>query len=191
LPRLTRIQELPRDRVALELDGQKWRVVPANAVVRSGLRPGQELDRARLRELRRELRRAEAVEVATRTLARRDASRSEIRMRLERRGVAPAARDETLERLEELGAVDDARFASARAEQLAERGYGDAAIRFDLEQRGVSDEVVNAACAALPAEQERAAPLIAARGLGAKTASFLARRGFDEDIIASASGEDI
>src|SRR4051794_18852388 len=106
MPRLTRIQELPRDRVALELDGRPWRVVPANAVARAGLWLGQELDRERTRLFRRELRRAEALAVAGRTLARRDAARSEVEARLERRGVVAAVREEALERLEELGAVD-------------------------------------------------------------------------------------
>src|SRR5436190_17903599 len=119
MPRLTNIRELPRDRVALELDGQPWRVVPSAAVVRAALRVGQELGREELRSFRRELRHAEAFEVAMRVLARRDASRAELEQRLERRGTAPAARTETLEHLEDLRALDDERFATTRAAQLA------------------------------------------------------------------------
>jgi SOS response regulatory protein OraA/RecX len=189
VPRLTRIQELPRDRVALELDGQPWRVVPTTAVARAGLCTGQELDRERARAFRRELRRADALDVASRVLARRDAARAELEQRLERRGVAPAARDEALERLTELGAVDDERFARSRAAQLAERGYGDEAIRADLELRGVAAEALAEALAGVAPEVERARPLIAARGVGSKTAAFLGRRGFGEDVLELAAGE--
>jgi regulatory protein len=175
--------ELPRDRVALELDGHPWRVVPANAVVRASLRIGEELDRTRLRELRRELRRAEAGGIATRVLARRDATRAELALRLERRGIDAPLRKETLDRLEDSGLVDDGRFAAGRAEQLAERGYGDEANRFDHDQRGAEGEAVRAALERLEPEAERARRLIEKRGGGTRTATFLARRGFGEDAV--------
>jgi regulatory protein len=186
VPRLTSIRELPRDRVALELDGRPWRVVPTNAVARAGLGVGLELDRERARLFRRELRRAEALDVAARALGRRDAARAELDAKLERRGVHATVRDETLDRLEELGAVDDERFAQARAHLLAERGYGDEAIRVDLETRGVTRDRVEAACTGLETERERAERVVARLGRSAKTATHLARRGFGEDAVSSA-----
>jgi regulatory protein len=189
VPRLTSIRELPRDRVALELDGHPWRVVPTNAVARTGLALGMELDRERTRAFRRELRRAEALELATRTLGRRDAARAELDARLERRGVVEAVRDEALDRLEELGAVDDDRFAAARAGHLAARGYGDAAIAADLEQRGVEPSRAAGAIAALTPERERALEILTRLGAGPKTATQLARRGFGEEVVLEASGE--
>jgi regulatory protein len=189
MPRLTRIQELPRARVALELDGRPWRIVPANAVARAGLWIGQELDRERARAFRRELRRAEALAVAGRTLARRDAPRAELEARLEQRGVVAAVRDEALDRLEELGAVDDERFAATRAGQLAARGYGDAAIAADLEQRGVEPSRAAGAIAGLTPERERALEILTRLGTGPKTATRLARRGFGEEVVLEASGE--
>jgi regulatory protein len=189
VPRLTSIRELPRDRVALELDGHPWRVVPTNAVARTGLALGMELDRERTRAFRRELRRAEALELATRTLGRRDAARAELDARLERRGVVEAVRDEALDRLEELGAVDDGRFAAARAGHLAARGYGDAAIAADLEQRGVEPSRAAGAIAALTPERERALEILTRLGAGPKTAAQLARRGFGEEVVLEASGE--
>lgn len=189
MPRLTSIRELPHDRVALELDGRPWRVVPTNAVARAGLGLGVELDRARARQFRRELRRAEALELAARALGRRDAARAELESRLERRGVVEAVREEALDLLEELGAVDDVRFAAARAEQLAARGYGDAAIRADLEQRGVDEIRAADACSGLAPERDRASRMIAKLGVGAKAAAYLGRRGFGEDVVLEAAGE--
>jgi regulatory protein len=189
VPRLTSIRELPRDRVALELDGHPWRVVPTNAVARAGLAPGMELSRERARGFRRELRRAEALELATRALGRRDAARAELDARLERRGVVEAVRDEALDRLEELGAVDDDRFAAARVGQLVARGYGDAAILADLEQRGVDPSRAAAALSGTPPERERADELLTRLGPGPKTAAYLARRGFCEEVVLEAAGE--
>ena len=74
--------------------------------------------------------RAEALAAAQRALARRDLSERELRDRLQRAGLDPAAAEEVMEQLRRGGLVDDARFAEERARVLAERGKGDAAIRF-------------------------------------------------------------
>ena len=66
---VTALRERKRNRVAVELDGRPWRVLPADAVVRAGLAIGRPLDRHTARELAREIRRARALAQATRTLA--------------------------------------------------------------------------------------------------------------------------
>jgi SOS response regulatory protein OraA/RecX len=180
---VTALRVGPRDGVAVELDGRPWRVLPADVVVRTQLRVGRELERADLRDVRRELRRHEALVAAGRALRDRDLSRVALDERLERAGAPPAARAEALETLERVGAVDDARTAAARAAALADRGYGDAAIRADLERRGLP---VDDAVAALEDERVRAQRLVAARGGGAKTVRFLAARGFGEDACEAA-----
>ena len=99
----------------------------------------------------------------------------------------PAAeRADALATLERIGYVDDERFARTRAESLAERGSGDALIRHDLEQRGIAAEHVEAALAELEEERERAARIIRRRGPGAKTARYLASRGFGNEALEAA-----
>jgi hypothetical protein len=137
VPTVTGLREDRRGRVAVELDGSPWRTLPAGVVVRAGISCGRALDRQALRKLRRELRRAEALAVAGRALRARDLSARELALRLEQRAVSPSAAEESLAALSVAGLVDDARLAENRAESLAGRGYGDAAIRHDLEQRGV------------------------------------------------------
>jgi regulatory protein len=127
--------------------------------------------------------RPDAVETALRALRFRDRSTAELELRLERRGVGAAERVEALETLERIGYVDDERFARSRAERLAERGSGDALIRDDLERRGIAVEVVEAALAGLEPECERAARIVERRGLGVKTARYLAAKGFGEDVL--------
>jgi regulatory protein len=172
--------------VLVDLDGAPWRRVPLDVAVRSGLAVGSELGRPELRALRRELRRAEALDVATRALVHRDRSRATVRARLNEAGIAPWASEQALDTLERAGLVDDHRFARARAAVLAERGSGDALIQEELRGAGVSDEHVVDAIAALEPERERAMRAVARRGGSPATARWLARRGFGPDAIEAA-----
>ncbi len=183
-PTVTGLRERPRGRVEVELDGAAWRVLPADVVVRAGLAAGRRLDRDTARVLARELRRAGALARATRALAARDRSRRAIEGRLERAGVPAATRTEALGTLERAGLVDDVRVARSRAESLAARGYGDAAIRSDLEREGIDPELAADALAALGPEPERARALLGAAPPDARMLRRLAARGFDSETVA-------
>ena len=187
MPTVTGLRERRRGHVAVELDGAPWRVLPVDVVVRAELAEGRQLDRPALRLLRRELRRAEALQVAGRALRHRDLSRRRLAERLEG-AVPPAAAAESLATLERAGLVDDGRVARAQAESLAGRGYGDEAIRHRLRGEGLGEELVEAALSALPPEPERARPLIERRGPGPRTARYLAGRGFGEETVETALG---
>lgn len=156
--------------------------------MRAALRSGRALDRPLARSLARELRWSRALAQAGRALRARDLSAQELDERLERRRVPRAARAAALDSLERSGLVDDNRFAVARAAALAARGYGDAAIGADLEQRGVEAEAVTGALGALDPERERAARAAAGRPPGAATARWLAARGFGEDAVEAVGG---
>jgi SOS response regulatory protein OraA/RecX len=97
---------------------------------------------------------------------------------------------ETLEALGRAGYVDDARFAVARAEQLAQRGYGDEWIRADLEGQGVAAEAAAEALTGLGPETERARQQWARLGGGVAAARTLARRGFAEDTLEALLAQD-
>ena len=186
MTRVTGLRARSGGRVAVELDGELWRVLPVDVVVRAHVSEGRELDRAALREVRRQLRRHEALAGAARALRHRDLSRRALDARLDRAGTAPAARAEALRTLEGLGALDDVRLAGSRADSLAGRGYGDAAIRADLHRRGLADPVIADAIGGLDGEAERARRIVGERGGSRRTAAFLARRGFEAETIESA-----
>jgi regulatory protein len=183
---VTRLREDRRGRVAVELDGAPWRTLPADVVVRAGLSRGRTLDRPALRLLRRELRKAEALQVAARALRTRDLSHGELAARLSRAAVPPAAAAESVAALERAGLLDDARLAVNRAAVLAERGYGDAAVRHDLERRGVGAAQIEAALAGLEPEAERARRIVERRGTGPRTMRYLAGKGFGEEALGTA-----
>lgn len=134
--------------------------------------------------------REEALAIATRALARREHSRRSLGERLHRAGVSENEAEDVLAELERVGLLDDARFARERARVLAERGKGDAAIRFDLERAGVDAGSVEAALAHLDPERERAERLVGRRGATQATARLLAGRGFDEDVVAAVVAQE-
>jgi SOS response regulatory protein OraA/RecX len=187
LATITALRAARPGRVAVELDGAAWRTLPVEAVLRAGLASGRILDRQRARLLRRELRRLEALSAAGRALRGRDLATAELAQRLERAGVAPGPRAETLAVLDRAGLVDDRRFAVDRAAALARRGYGDAWIRWDLERRGVAAEVVEAALGTLAPERARVEDIVAQRGGGPRVARLLARHGFGDDAVEAAA----
>jgi SOS response regulatory protein OraA/RecX len=178
-------------RVAVEVDGAPWRTLPLEVVVRAGLERDRELDRPRLRLLRRELRRHEALAAAGRVLRHRDHSARGLDEKLAVRNVAPAERAAALETLARAGLVDDTRFAVARAQSLAERGWGDEAVRAELERQGITLEATDEAVKALEPERDRALQIAARRGREPATARYLAAQGFDADAIEAALGGPI
>lgn len=190
MPIVTALRVERRGRVAVELDGSPWRLLPADVVIRAGIAEGRSLDRGALRLLRRELRRAEALGIAGRALRTRDLSKRRLADRLERAGFPPAAQEESLETLARAGLVDDGRLSRNRAEALAGRGFGDAAIRHDLARQGVAADLVEAALLELEPEAERARRLVEHRGVGPRTARYLAAKGFGEDALEAALGRD-
>lgn len=84
-----------------------------------------------------------AMEVALHFLGTRPRSRHEIEQRLRRSSVANAEVDATLERLSELGYVDDAAFARWWAEQRDRHApRGRRMLEAELRQRGIARDVI-------------------------------------------------
>jgi regulatory protein len=134
----------------------------------------------------KETQRRTALEAATAALARRDHSAAGLVGYLAERGIDLDEAQQAVERLAQAGYIDDARTASARAESLAARGYGDAAIRADLESRGLVAERIDAAIGALNLELDRARSIVELDGGTARTARRLIAKGFSEDSVESA-----
>ena len=183
MPEITRLREISASNVLVELDGAPWRKIPLSAAVRAGLSVGKRLEREDLRLLGRELRRADALTKATRMLARRPLPKALLEERLEKKGVAPVALEEAVEVLEQAQYVNDRTYALERARSLAERSYGDAAVRYILEQERVGSELIEEAVAALEPELERAQTLLAGAADRRRALRRLATRGFSDETL--------
>jgi SOS response regulatory protein OraA/RecX len=180
---VTGLRERTRGRVAVELDGRPWRVLPADAVVRVGLAVGRRLDRNTARELAREVRRARALAAATRALAAGDRSQKGLEQQLARAGHPADAREDAVAALGRAGLVDDARLAESRAALLARRGYGDAAIRADLQRRLISTEEAEGVVAGLAPESDRVQRLLEGHTVTPRLLRRLAGRGFSRETL--------
>lgn len=121
-------------------------------------------------------------------LARREHSRAELAAKLAPHAESAAALAALLEELERCGQLSDARYAEARARQLA-RKFGSARIRHELRAKGVAALLVERATAG--DEFERAGAILARRfpvpahtfEERARRARFLRGRGFSHDTI--------
>jgi regulatory protein len=191
MPEITGLHEVSASAVLVELDGAPWRKIPMTAAARARLSLGKRLEREDLRLLGRELRRAEALNKATRMLARRPLSRALLEERLEKKGVAPVALGEAVEALEQAQYLNDRSYALERAGSLAERGYGDRAVRYILEQERVGSELIEEALDTLEPELERARTIARSISDRKRLLGRLVRRGFDSDTIEQVSGTDL
>src|SRR5207237_8682575 len=134
-------------------------------------------------EVGRDARRAKVLAAAPRSLAASDGSERALEHRLARAGHSAAAREDAIASLARAGAIDDARLAESRAELLARRGYGDAAIRADLQRRLIPTETAGDAVAALGPELERARQLLAGQSVTPALLRRLSARGFSHDTL--------
>lgn len=136
------------------------------------------------------------MEYAFRALAARALTEYELETRLAKRGATPDEARRVVDRLKELGYVNDeavARSATTR------RGVGKMRVKFDLARRGVDKHVIAEAITARGDEDEReeAARLVEryrdkwarAKDPRAKAFGFLARRGFAVNVIYAVIGD--
>jgi regulatory protein len=137
-----------------------------------------------------------AFELAVGAISRKERTVAELREWLAAREVEADEAEEALERLTEIGELDDERFARRYAEDKRDlRGWGPDRIREALVERGIERALAEAAADGDgPAEQaERAAALLRGRGadLGDETGrgkalAYLARRGYDYEVAYQA-----
>ena len=128
---------------------------------------------------------------AVRLLARREYARAELAARLVQRGANAEEVARTLDDLERLGYLSDARYARMLVTQRAGR-YGKRAIAHTLAQRGVAADAAREALGELPADDEfaqatalwqrRFAQAPADDRERAKQVRFLMGRGYDLSI---------
>lgn len=132
---------------------------------------------------------------ALRLLTARDRSRHELHQALERREFEPAIITRVVERLQEVGLVDDERFTDAFIRsRTASKKAGPALLRRELRERGVKEELIESALAELDHDQVLTTAMDLARrklnqsqGKDRQTIkrriySVLSRKGYSHDL---------
>ena len=176
-------------RLAIELDGKAWIVLDALSAARLGLSEGHEVHPDVIAEAEAEAKRERALQRGAKLVGRRSHARGELEQRLARRDGDEAAR-EAVDRLAEMGAVDDARHAASLAEQRLGKGWGPARIEHDLAAAGVEEALIRTTLAELDADDVLAAGRLALGDrTGAEGWQRLAARGFDENVAERLVGQ--
>lgn len=126
-------------------------------------------------------------------IGRRAMSRRDLERKLQEKGASEAEARYAGEWLEAIGALDDAAYAAALAHHCGDRGYGPRRTREKLREKGVPQELWDAALEELPEVAARStasagqAPWPRPGGKGKKRLTdALLRRGFPWSEIKSA-----
>ena len=142
---LTKIAMTKRGRVALYADGAFVMSLHPDVFAASGISVGSQIDEDALRELSDAAELREARERALSMLSRQYYTARGLRDRLTRH-VSEEAAGQAVERMQELGLIDDERYAARFAQELLERRhYGAARIRQELRRRGIDSQTAAAA----------------------------------------------
>lgn len=140
--------------VRIEAGGRPFCTVAAAVVERLGLARGTMIDPPRRDALQAAADVEAALRSALRCLERRPFARADLGRRLTRRGHPVSAVADALERVADMGLLDDWAFARVFAESRAGRGQGPSRIRLDLRSRGVADDIVKGVLAeAFPTDE--------------------------------------
>jgi regulatory protein len=135
-----------------------------------------------------------AFEQAVGALAQRERTTAELERWLRERGLPEAEIAAAIDRLIEIGELDDRRFASRYAEDKRElSGWGPERIREALVAKGLGREDIEAALGSGEDELERAIELLVRRGepavderSRARALGYLARRGYESETAHDA-----
>ncbi|MDQ3912194.1 MAG: RecX family transcriptional regulator [Actinomycetota bacterium] len=198
MPVVTGVKER-RGRATLFVDGEPWAELDPAVVAERGLFEGVELSQEELADARVEGEKPLAMNRAFYALGYRARSKGELRQRLRRGGYAEATVDEVVQRLEEMGYLDDEEFAKTTVRDKASK-YGPHRIYSDLRRAGVNGETAQGAVeeefagrseleAALVAVQRRynrreGSSAEAADAVARRVYGFLMRRGYSSGVCA-------
>ena len=130
-----------RSKTRVFVDGEFWAELDSGFVAERGFYEGTALSHEELAEARVAGERPLAMGRALHSLAFRARSAHELRERLARAGYAGQTVSEVLDRLGELGYLDDEEFARNAVRDKARKRYGPRRIYGELRQAGVDEEV--------------------------------------------------
>jgi regulatory protein len=193
-----RVQERDSQRVNVFVDGAFALGVSLATLTRERLFVGQQLSEEEFARLERTESADKATHAGMRLIETRPRSLAELRDRLQRKGFAPEAVENALERLSDLGLADDAAFARFWVEnRQSYRPRGVNALRAELRRKGVAQDVIGAAIdesGGREEEAERAMELGRAavhkyadapdyHSFSRRLGGYLQRRGFGFDTV--------
>lgn len=164
---ITDAKKTKRGRISVYADGEFLFAVEEESWQLSGLDAGDTVEEEQLNALLRQSRTREARRRALNMLSAKSYTAQALTRRLGEKTGHEAARA-AVERMEELGLIDDEDYALRYARDLFHlRGFAPRRIRYELQKRGISSDLCALALEELEADfgdlSERAADLLRAR----------------------------
>ncbi len=198
MPEVTRLVER-RGRAKVFLDGEYWAELDAAVAAELGLSEGVNLSEGELAEARVAGERPLAMGRALNVLGYRARSEGELRSRLARAGYAGETVEGVVERLRDLGYLDDEEFARNAAREKA-RKYGPRRVYGDLRRSGVGEELAREAVEGEFSQETEFAAARSAAGrryntcersdaVARRVYGFLVRRGYSAGVCAEVAKE--
>jgi regulatory protein len=194
--RITALQPQKRSkkRLSVFIDGEFAFSLDRETVVRFGLKEGQRVDPGLLEQIVLDEQFCQARDYAFRLLSYRARSEQELQDRLQRRGYSPEVIVRVLNRLKELGVVDDEKLARDYVAARISIGHrGKFRVVQELRKKGIAREKIAQALKTAPDETEAAMMVLEHflpryRRLDETTRKrrlygLLARRGFSAETI--------
>lgn len=188
-----KLQKRNRNRVSVYLDGEY--VFGLTKFVAGWLQVGQELSESKIAELKAKDGIEIALQRAINFINYRPRSENEVRKNLNKHKAEEAVIEEVIERLQKGSMLNDENFAELWIENRSDfRPRGRRALRMELRQKGISDEIIETTLQDLDEDDlaYRAAQKQARKyrnldwqNFRKKMNGFLARRGFNYGIISS------
>lgn len=135
--KITAIEKNKGSRYTIYVDDDYWYILDYELIVMNGLRVGLECDEAFLEDLREQAERRKARERAFYLLEYRDHTRKELVDKLVK-SVSPEIAEQTADRMEELGYLDDRKYAKKYAAVLLEqKKLSKRAALYKMQQKGI------------------------------------------------------
>lgn len=130
------------NKIHISIDGEYTLTVDADFWFTCGYVSGDEIDEEQYKELSQKVAKRRCFNRAVNILSRRDHSEKELFTKLARQD-GEAAAQAAVDKIRELGYLNDERYAKALAKELAEhKGYSQRAIRAELIHRGIDKYTV-------------------------------------------------
>ncbi len=140
---------------AMYIDGEYAVSLDAAVLAEEGVKAGSELNDEQLYELIKKSDLHRAKEKALHLLSDRDHTRRELIEKL-KRSVSQEAAEHTADRMEELGLLDDEKFAAHYARQLLlNKGLSQRAAEYKMLQKGLERDLCRRALEAVEADPQR------------------------------------
>ncbi len=170
-------------------DGTAQKLLPS-VIGDLGLYAGLELDEGQMETLLAEARRADTKQRAVRVISATTVSGRDLEDRLRHKGASPEDAAQTVQWLQELHLLDDARAAQQIVDRGVRRGYGQRRIRQMLYEKKIPREYWEEALAQMPSMEGAVDDFLAARLRGTpdqkelkRAIDVLLRRGFSWNEI--------